>query len=231
MTPLLLIMPWLNWTIVGLLLTGLLETNFNEIWIKTQQFSYDKMILKMLSAKWQPFCLSLNVLKVPIFFSSVHVRNTSAGIILRMGSATERRRYSVTPPLIGWAHTQNDTYSSNLSSWTKDVQVWWYKTRILVSLLFVLHIIAMPMSIIKSLTSPLFAQQFVQAINKENIQIPYYWPHVKGIPQWLVDSPHKGPVMRTSGSMESIIMCQHALRKLRPQQNCNFADNIFFYWI
>ena len=125
---------------------------------------------------------------------------------------------------------QNDSCISSLSSWTKDVQVWRYKTRILVSLLFVLHIIAMPMSIIKSLTSPLFAQQFVHAINKENIQIPYYWPHVRGIPQWLVDSPHKGPVMRTSGSMESIIMCQHALRKLRPQQNCNFADNIFFYW-
>ena len=25
-----------------------------------------------------------------------------------MGSANERRRYIVTPPIIGWAHTQND---------------------------------------------------------------------------------------------------------------------------
>ena len=32
----------------------------------------------------------------------------SSGIILCMGSANERRRYSVTSPLIGWAHTQND---------------------------------------------------------------------------------------------------------------------------
>ena len=30
------------------------------------------------------------------------------GIILGMGSANERRRYTVTPPLIGWFHTQND---------------------------------------------------------------------------------------------------------------------------
>ena len=30
------------------------------------------------------------------------------GIILGMGSANERRRYYVTPPLIGRAHTQND---------------------------------------------------------------------------------------------------------------------------
>ena len=31
------------------------------------------------------------------------------GIILGMGSTNERRRYTVTPLLIGWAHTQNDT--------------------------------------------------------------------------------------------------------------------------
>ena len=33
-----------------------------------------------------------------------------AGIILGMGSANERRRYVVPPPLIGWAHTQNDPW-------------------------------------------------------------------------------------------------------------------------
>ena len=33
---------------------------------------------------------------------------TMAGIILGMSSANERRRYNVTPPLIGRAHTQND---------------------------------------------------------------------------------------------------------------------------
>ena len=31
-----------------------------------------------------------------------------AGIILSMGSANGRRRYYVTPPLIGWAHIQID---------------------------------------------------------------------------------------------------------------------------
>ena len=31
-----------------------------------------------------------------------------AGIILGMGTANGRRRYYVTPSLIGWAHTQND---------------------------------------------------------------------------------------------------------------------------
>ena len=33
---------------------------------------------------------------------------SAAGIILGTGSANERRRYYVTPPLIGQAHTQND---------------------------------------------------------------------------------------------------------------------------
>ena len=35
----------------------------------------------------------------------------SSGIILGMGSANERRRYYVTPSLIGRAHTQNDSWS------------------------------------------------------------------------------------------------------------------------
>ena len=30
------------------------------------------------------------------------------GIILGMGSANKRRRYNLTPSLIGWAHTQNN---------------------------------------------------------------------------------------------------------------------------
>ena len=36
---------------------------------------------------------------------------TASGIILRMGSAKEGRRYIVTSSLIGWAHTQNDLWS------------------------------------------------------------------------------------------------------------------------
>ena len=37
-----------------------------------------------------------------------------AGIILDLGSANERRRYYVTPPLIGRVHTQNDRSGSGL---------------------------------------------------------------------------------------------------------------------
>ena len=49
------------WTNAGILSIGPLATNFHEISIKIYTFSFKKMHLK-LSAKWQPFCFSLNVL-------------------------------------------------------------------------------------------------------------------------------------------------------------------------
>ena len=47
------------WTIVGILLIGLLGTNFSEILIKMYTFLFRKMHLEMSSGKWQLFCLSL----------------------------------------------------------------------------------------------------------------------------------------------------------------------------
>ena len=50
------------WTNAGKLLFGPPGTNFSEILIEIHTFSFKKMYLKMLSGKWQPFCLGLNVL-------------------------------------------------------------------------------------------------------------------------------------------------------------------------
>ena len=50
------------WTNAGILLIEHLGTKFSEILIKIQTFSFKKMRLKMSSAKWRPFCLSLNEL-------------------------------------------------------------------------------------------------------------------------------------------------------------------------
>ena len=50
------------WTNDGILLIGPLGTNFSEILIEIQTFSFKKMRLKMSYAKWRPFCLGLNVL-------------------------------------------------------------------------------------------------------------------------------------------------------------------------
>ena len=59
------------WTNAGILLIRPLGTNFNEILIEIQTFSFKKMYLKMSSAKWRPFCLGLNVLRGPSLFTSV----------------------------------------------------------------------------------------------------------------------------------------------------------------
>ena len=51
-------------TNAGLLLIGPLETNFSEILIEILTFSFKKMHLKVSSAKWRPFGLGLNVLRL-----------------------------------------------------------------------------------------------------------------------------------------------------------------------
>ena len=50
------------WTNAGISLFGPLGSNFNEILIEIDTFSFKKMHLKLLSVKWRPFCLGLNVL-------------------------------------------------------------------------------------------------------------------------------------------------------------------------
>ena len=57
------------WTNTGILLIGTLGTNFSEILIVIHTFSFNKMHLKMSSAKLGPFCLGLNVL---IWVISMH---------------------------------------------------------------------------------------------------------------------------------------------------------------
>ena len=52
------------WTNVGILLIGLLGTNFSEMLIEIHTFSFKKIHLKMSSGKWRPFCLGLNVLTI-----------------------------------------------------------------------------------------------------------------------------------------------------------------------
>ena len=51
------------WTNAGILLIGLLGTNFSEILTGIQTFSFKKMHLKVSSAKCRPFCLGLNVVR------------------------------------------------------------------------------------------------------------------------------------------------------------------------
>ena len=49
------------WTSTGILSIAPLGTNFSEILIQIQTFSFMKMDLKVSSAKWRPFYLGLNM--------------------------------------------------------------------------------------------------------------------------------------------------------------------------
>ena len=49
------------WTNARILLIGLLGIKLGEILIEIHTFSFKKMLLKMTSGKWRPFCLGLNV--------------------------------------------------------------------------------------------------------------------------------------------------------------------------
>ena len=50
------------WTNAGISLIGPWGRNSSDIFMGIQTFSFKKMHLKMLSAKWRPFCHGLNVL-------------------------------------------------------------------------------------------------------------------------------------------------------------------------
>ena len=66
------------WTNARILLIGPLGTNFSQILIEILTFSFNKMCLKL--AKWRPFCLSLNVLRLPtvIYATRYWVTKSSA---------------------------------------------------------------------------------------------------------------------------------------------------------
>ena len=61
------------WNNAGLLLIEPLGTNFSEISIGSQIFSFKKMHLRMSSGKWRPFCLGFNVLRVRFVHGSCSV--------------------------------------------------------------------------------------------------------------------------------------------------------------
>ena len=51
-----------------------------------------------------------------------------------------------------------------------------------------------------------FIQQVVHTYNKRNITAPHNWPFVKGIHRWLLDSPHKEPLIEKAFPCHDVIM-------------------------
>ena len=80
------------WTNAEILLIGPLGTNFIEILIGIQKFSFKKMHFKVSSAKWRPFCLGLNELNP----SKVAYLKFLIGIYLTMFICMFTGRYEYT---------------------------------------------------------------------------------------------------------------------------------------
>ena len=97
------------WTNTGILLNGPLGTNFSEILIGIQTFSFKKMRLNVSSAKWRPFRLGLNVLKLCLIRSA-----------LWWGCLKPRSINS----LFGILH-KNLSDPLNCIIYTQAVSVWW----------------------------------------------------------------------------------------------------------
>ena len=93
------------WTNAGILLIGPLGTNFNDILIKIQTFSFRKRHLKMSSDKWRPFSLGLNVLSTQLFPSSP----PELAEYLDEGGL-QHKQYLAT-----WASSEEATYTQGLA--------------------------------------------------------------------------------------------------------------------
>ena len=91
------------WSNAGILLVGPLVTNFSDMLIEIHTFLL-KMLLKISSAKWRPFCLGLSVNDLMLMPPDLLVsccNDISAGLILGLCPANERQHYFVMMSRIG----------------------------------------------------------------------------------------------------------------------------------
>ena len=82
------------WTSDGIYLTGPLKTNFNEILIEIDIFSFTKMHLEKSSGKWRPFRLGLNVLLLSCLVYQVLHREMKVSLCLTRHQTKCNKRMS-----------------------------------------------------------------------------------------------------------------------------------------
>ena len=77
---------------------------------------------------------------------------------------------------------------------------------------------------LKSLATQMFIQQLVQASIKATLKLCITWLFLREIYQWLVDSPHKGPVMWIVLSCHDVMMDPH--HSHFPNKNPHHIDGL-----
>ena len=116
------------WNNSGIFLIEPLGTNFSENLIKIHVFSFKKMHLKMLSAKWQPSCFSLNMLMLTQWGQKINILNMHyfRWLSVIITSGCERGGGG----LDGCESFVIIGKSSQGCQWVKcDHQVWWWDGR------------------------------------------------------------------------------------------------------
>ena len=95
----------ITWTNVGILLFGPLGTNFSEMFIEINTFSFKKIHLKMSPGNWRPFWLSLNglICKIPVTNHTEYGPISVSYLIINM------KLYNISRPLDwqSWLHNFN----------------------------------------------------------------------------------------------------------------------------
>ena len=115
----------ITWTNVDLLSIRPFWTNFSEIQIKIQDFSFMKMHLKMLSVKWWPFCPG-EMSWISLRWMSGHLPNEiNIGLVNGLVLSVHTHAFPVVYELIHWglhkmAAILQMTFF-NLYSWIKIV--------------------------------------------------------------------------------------------------------------
>ena len=168
-----------------------LRINFSEILIKMQNFSFTKMHLKILSAKWRLFCPRGDGSNLKWIHGEKTVR------IFQVSNISDTTLWSQTAPEPGCrgdkSHDRNKTCSAvgqNVSYHVISICLdTWSICR---------HYNDVIMSAMASrITSLMIANSTVysgayQRKHQSSASLAFVW----GIHRWPVNSPHKGPVTR-----------------------------------
>ena len=112
------------WTNAGILLIGPWGTNFSEILIGIQTFSFKKMHFKMASAKWRPFRLGLNVLIITYIY---HFGGIAQNHYISITNTSEIGLFCINPKLMihNWLIIPWNSINTNCdSSYKWHLQIW-----------------------------------------------------------------------------------------------------------
>ena len=98
------------WTNAGILFIWPSGTNFSEISIDIQTFSFKKIHFKMSSGKWRPFCLVLNMLMAYVVLCPTRPSLTvvSTPLIKWLNSHVMEMKRKLPIAFFGGAHEAND---------------------------------------------------------------------------------------------------------------------------